>query len=186
MNLQFRPLEERSWHDAEELFGERGGCGGCWCMWWRLTSSEFEKNKGEANRRALKELVLAGETAGLLAYDGDRAVGWCSVAPREHFPRLARSRILSPVDDKPVWSIVCFFVDRKYRDRGVSLALLEAVKQWVRKLGGRILEGYPVEPKTERMAPLFVFTGLASTFSKAGFGECARRSPTRPIMRFDL
>lgn len=155
-------------------------------MWWRLPNAQFENQKGQANRRALEQLVDSGVVPGLLAYHGARVVGWCSMAPREDFKRLERSRILKPVDEAPVWSLVCFFVDKDYRSQGVSRELLEGAKVWVRKMGGKVLEGYPVEPQKDRVPPLFVFTGLAKAFRDAGFEECARRSPTRPIMRCPL
>jgi GNAT superfamily N-acetyltransferase len=155
-------------------------------MWWRLKRSEYEKQKGEKNRRSLKRLVDAGAPVGLIAYDGRRPVAWCSVAPREHFPVLERSRVLKRVDDRPVWSIVCIFVARPYRRKGATLQLLNAAVEHVRKRGGRIVEGYPVEPSTEKIPDVFAFTGLASAFKKAGFTECARRSATRPVMRFEI
>lgn len=186
MDLQIKPLSPDTWNDLLHLFGARGACGGCWCMWWRLTNADFEKHKGAANQRLLKQLVDKGSTPGLIAFDGVRPVGWCSLAPREEFVRLKRSRILKPVDETPVWSVVCFFVDREYRGQGVSRQLLTAAKQWVKEHGGRVLEGYPVEPKKDKVPPLFVFTGLARAFTSAGFEECARRSPTRPIMRCKL
>jgi GNAT superfamily N-acetyltransferase len=96
-------------------------------MWWRLKRSEFERQKGEGNRKAMKTTVDSGEVPGLLAYAGDVPVGWCSVAPRDSFPVLNRSRILKKIDDMPVWSIVCFFIDKKSRNRGVSVQLLRAV-----------------------------------------------------------
>lgn len=184
--FEIRPLTKDRWSDFADLFGPRGACGGCWCMWWKLKRSEFEKRKGEGNRRAMKRLVDRGEVPGLLAYDGDRPVGWIAVAPREHYPALGRSRILKPVDDTPVWSVVCFFVARSHRDRGVSVELLHAAVEFVRQRGGAVVEGYPVEPKKERMPQVFAFTGLASAFVKAGFREVARRSETRPIMRYRL
>ncbi len=110
-------------------------------------------------------------------------MGWCSVAPREDFSVLGRSRILKPIDDLPVWSVVCFFIAKEDRGQGASVALLEAAAKYVRRQGGKVLEGYPVEPKKTPMPPVFAFTGLAAAFRKAGFAECARRSPTRPIMR---
>ena len=181
--LDVRPLTPELWPDFERLFGERGACGGCWCMWWRLTRSEFDERKGEKNRRAMKRLIESGEVPGLLAYSGGVPVAWCSVAPRESFSALARSRILAPVDERPVWSVVCFFVRRDFRNRGVTVALLRAAVEYVRGRGGMIVEGYPVEPKNGVTAPVFAFTGLASAFRRAGFREVARRSPTRPIMR---
>lgn len=186
MKLAVRPLTPETWEDLLQLFGEKGACAGCWCMWWRLTHAQFEEQKGPTNRQAMRDLVDAGTVPGVLAYDGSRPVGWCAVAPREAFTRLERSRILKPVDDTPVWSVVCFFVDKDYRNKGVSRRLLEAAKRWARDQGGRVLEGYPVEPTKDRAPPLFVFTGLAAAFKKAGFEECARRSPSRPIMRHKL
>ena len=182
--LEFHPLTIHRWLDFEELFGERGACGGCWCMWWRLKRSEFERTKGEGNRLAMKAIVESGVVPGILAYVGDKPVAWCSVAPREHFPVLGRSRILKPIDDTPVWSIVCFFVDKRYRNQGMSVRLLGAAIEYVKQQGGKVLEGYPVEPKKDRTPAVFAFTGLASAFRKAGFVKCLRRSETRPIMRF--
>jgi GNAT superfamily N-acetyltransferase len=155
-------------------------------MWWRIKRSEFEQQKGEGNRQAMKAIVESGEVPGLLAYEGDTAVAWCSVAPREQFPVLQRSRVLKPVDDRPVWSIVCFFIKKGYRSQGMSMRLLHAAVDYVREQGGQVVEGYPVEPRKDRMPTLFAYTGFASTFEKAGFVECVRRSETRPIMRYYL
>ncbi|MEE8137441.1 MAG: GNAT family N-acetyltransferase [Thermoanaerobaculia bacterium] len=181
--LTSRPLTPSRWEDFERLFGERGACGGCWCMWWRLKRSKFERQKGQSNQRAMRAIVDSGEVPGLLAYEGGRPIGWCSVAPRETFSVLGRSRILKPIDDTPVWSIVCFFVDKDHRREGVSVELLEAAADYVRRRGDQVLEGYPVEPKKSPMPAVFAYTDLASAFLKAGFEECARRSETRPIMR---
>jgi GNAT superfamily N-acetyltransferase len=184
IDLEFFPLTEDRWPDFEALFGERGAVGGCWCMWWRLKRSEYERLKGVGNRQAMKAIVESGEVPGLLAYEGDTPVAWCSVAPREQFPVLQRSRNLKPVDDTPVWSIVCFFVRQGYRDQGLASQLIQAAVEYVRTQGGNVVEAYPVEPSKGRMPTVFAFTGFASTFEKAGFVECLRRSETRPIMRY--
>ena len=178
------PLTPGRWKDFEKLFGPRGACAGCWCMEPRQTRAEWERLKGDKNRRAMKRLVDKGERPpGLLAYVGREPVGWISIEPREAFSKLERSRILQPVDDKPVWSIVCFFVDKRYRRQGLSVALIEGAVEYARKKGARIIEGYPVEPKKDDVPPVFVFTGLAGAYRQARFQEVARRSPTRPIMR---
>ena len=184
--LTFRPVTAERWNDFQALFGERGACGGCWCMWWRLKRSEFEKQKGDGNKRAMKKIILSGEVPGLLTYAGGEPIAWCSVAPREVFSALERSRILKPVDDKPVWSIVCFFVAKPFRHKGVTVKILEAAVKYAKEQGAKIVEGYPVEPKKGRTADVFAYTGLASAFRKAGFQEVARRSETRPIMRYFL
>jgi GNAT superfamily N-acetyltransferase len=180
----FHPLTPEHWKDFEELFGKRGACGGCWCMWWRLKRSDFNQQKGEGNRRAMKKLVHSNKIPGILAYHQGKAVGWCSVAPREEFTALGKSRILQPLDSLPVWSIVCFFISKEYRKVGLSGQLINAALQFVKQQGGEILEGYPVEPKKNIIPPVFAWTGFASSFRKAGFKEVARRSETRPIMRF--
>ncbi|MFH1011192.1 MAG: GNAT family N-acetyltransferase [bacterium] len=183
-NLTFHLLTFERRFDFEKLFGKNGACGGCWCMWWKLTRAEFEKKKGAGNKRAIKRIISSGAVPGILAYAGGEPVGWCAVELRTNYPTLSRSRILQPVDDKPVWSVVCFFIAKPYRRKGVTVKLLEAAIDYVRKNGGKILEGYPVEPKKGTTADAFAYTGLASAFRKAGFVEILRRSPTRPIMRY--
>ena len=181
--LEFRPLTPAEWPNLEKLFGERGACGGCWCMWWRLKRSEFERQKGAGNRKAFRKLVGAGPAPGILALAGGEPVGWCAVGPRDSYPALARSRVLQPVDEQPVWSVTCLFVARPWRRRGVTVELLKAAAAHARRHGGRIVEGYPVEPRSGRLPDAFAWTGLPAAFRKAGFTEVARRSATRPIMR---
>ena len=181
--VEFAALTPDRWADFERLFGDNGACGGCWCMWFRLSNREFEADKGEANRRAMKALVESGEEPGILAYVDGEPAAWCALAPREDYGRLARSRILKPVDEAPVWSVVCFFVDRRFRGRGLTVSLLQEACEHVRRRGGRLLEGYPVEPRKDRAPTVFMYHGLASAFSRAGFTQVARRSETRPIMR---
>ena len=182
----FHPLTPDRWLDFEKLFGPRGACGGCWCMYWRLTRTQFDEQHGELNHRNIKALVDSNIIPGILAYAGDEPVGWCSIAPREEFSTLSRSRILKPVDDQPVWSAVCFFVARSQRRKGLTVELLRAAVEFARANGARIVEGYPVEPKSGKAPDVFVFTGLSSAFKQAGFTEVLRRSETRPIMRYYL
>ncbi len=182
--MRFEPVSPNKWGDFKKLFGERGACGGCWCQAWRLKRSEYNKQKGPGNRQAMEKIIMAGEIPGILAYSGNEPVAWCSVNPREKFPVLEGSRVLKPVDDQPVWSITCFFIDKRFRSTGISIQLLKAAVDFVRKEGCKILEGYPVEPKKTPMPAVFAWTGFASAYRKAGFTEVARRSETRPIMRY--
>lgn len=184
--LVCRPVTPARWRDVETLFGPRGACAGCWCMVWRLPRSQWTRQRGEGNRRALGRLVTAGPPPGLLAYQGTRPVGWCAIAPREAYPALERSRILARVDEQPVWSISCLFVARDARRRGVSRALIDAAARWAGRRGAQVVEGYPVEPRTNRVADVFLWTGSISAFRAAGFTEVARRSPTRPIVRREV
>jgi GNAT superfamily N-acetyltransferase len=184
--LVIQPATAAHWLDLESLFGERGACGGCWCMVWRLKRSEFERQKGAENRRALKAIVDSGAEPGLLGYLDSRPVAWCAVAPRERFPALDRSRVLQRVDDQPVWSVTCLFVAPPYRRRGLTIQLLRAAVRHAARHGATIVEGYPVEPRSAHMPAVFAWTGLPSAFRQAGFSEVLRRSPTRPIMRFSV
>jgi GNAT superfamily N-acetyltransferase len=182
LRLQITPLTAAAWPELEALFGPRGACAGCWCMWWRIPRAQWQRQKGEGNRAAFRRIVEGGAVSGLLASFEGRAVGWCAIAPRSDYPVLARSRILKPIDDEPVWSVTCFFVAPGWRRRGVTAALLDAAVGFARRNGARIVEGYPVDPAKDQPDP-FVFTGLASAFRRAGFTEALRRSPRRPIMR---
>ncbi len=184
-DLTFAQLTPDRWADLEALFGPRGASGGCWCMWWRSPRSEFNALKGDGNRAAFRSVVESGAPPGVLVYAGDRPVGWCAIAPREHYPGLARSRILKPVDDQPVWSVTCFFIAKGWRRRGLAVRLLRAAVAFAQEHGARIVEGYPVESRQD-MPAVFAWIGMASTFRRAGFVEVARRSETRPIMRLTL
>jgi len=180
--FSFHPLTPDRWPDLERLFGPRGACAGCWCMWWRLSRQEWNRGKGEGNRKAFRKLVRSGAEPGVLAYADGESVGWCAIARREQYPRLNSSRILKPVDDQPVWSVTCFYIARGSRHQGLSTALLKAAVDFARVRGAQIVEGYPHDPK-KATADVFVYTGLVSAFRKVGFKEVARRSKTRPIMR---
>jgi len=185
MKPKIHPLTSDRWADFQKLFGERGACAGCWCMFWLLPGKVWRAQKGEGNRKAMQQLVKTGRPPGLLAYLDGKPAGWCAVGPRAGFVRLATSRVLKPVDERPVWSVTCFFVARPFRRQGLTVALLNAAAEFARKGGAELLEGYPTE--TEKDQPdVFVYTGLASAYRKAGFKEVARRSPTRPIFRRSL
>ncbi len=155
-------------------------------MYWRQTRAQYEDQHGELNHQSMRALVDSGTVPGILAYSADEPVGWCSIAPREEFSSLARSRILQPVDDQPVWSVVCFFIARSQRRMGLTVKLLQAAVEYARSNGACIVEGYPVEPKVGKAPDVFVWTGLFSAFKQAGFIEVLRRSETRPIMRLYL
>ena len=183
MDFTFQPLTAATWNDFAELFGDKGACGGCWCMYWRLRAAEYNKQKGEGNKKAMKELVK-NVSPGIIAYAKAKAIGWCAVAPRSEYIRFETSRILKPVDDKNVWSVSCFFIHKQYRQKGLSTQLLKAAVDLAILKGAKIVEGYPVEPEKGRLPDVFAWTGFSSIFIKAGFKEVERRSESRPIMRY--
>jgi len=184
MKLSIVPATKDNFADLELVFGPNGASD-CWCMWNRETNAEFEANSYEPNRRALKKLISAGHENGLLAYADGKPVGWAALAPRDEYSRLQRSPVNKPVDDKKVWSVTCFVVDKDHRGRGVAGALLKAAVTRAREAGAKALEGYPVAPDAE-MADTDVWQGLESMFASAGFTEIARRKPRRPMYRLDL
>ena len=179
-----RPATADLWPALEDLFGRKGACNGCWCMFWRIGAA-YHKRPREENKSDFRRVVEQGPPPGLLAFDGDLAVGWCQVTPREHLPWMDRGRVLHRIDDAPVWSISCFYVRSGYRRRGVTSALIEAALAFAAEAGAPALEAIPVD----KALPKGVsndFTGVASTFRRLGFVEVARRSPARPIMRRNL
>ena len=185
MKLNIIPLTPNRWADFEQLFGPRGACAGCWCMYWKLPRKDFTAGQGDHNRLAQKQIVASGRIPGLLAFVDGNPAGWVAVEPRENYPVLKNSRILKPLDELPVWSVTCFFVAKEYRSQGLTVTLLKAAIDHVTKKAGKLVEGYPVEPsESAKMPPAFVYTGLVSAFKQAGFSEAGRRSGTRPIMRY--
>jgi len=181
--LSFCPLTPELWIDFERLFGPRGACAGCWCTFWKLRGKAYEENTGEPAHQMQKSIVESGTVPGLLAFRGDEPVGWIAIEPRSAYPKLAHSRILKPVDDANPWSVTCFFVAKQVRRQGLTVELLRAAVDYVREQGGKIVEGYPIDARGN-MPDAFIYHGTATAFHEAGFVEVARRSDTRPVMRF--
>lgn len=185
LDLEIQPLTPANFDALAALFGEGGDPRWCWCAFWRLRGSAAARSEADQNRELLRGLAAGdGVAPGLVAMRAGRAVGWVSLAPREDLPRLVHSRVLAPVDDRPVWSIVCFVVSKPERGRGVGTALLDAAVEYARRRGATTVEAYPM---TAGSAP----TGTVSMFERAGFEVVATRQSTpssrlRPIMRRDL
>jgi GNAT superfamily N-acetyltransferase len=179
-----RPLTAGTWPALEDLFGAAGASNGCWCMYWRLGPRYRDRPRAD-NRRDLCDLAASGRPAGLLAFDGAAAVGWCLLAPRADLPWLNRARYLGPVDDLPVWSAPCFFVRRTHRGRGVTTALIDAATRVARDAGAPVLEAYPIDTGVPGHTTN-LFPGVASVFARRGFEVVARRRADRPVMRKPL
>lgn len=183
-DLEIVPVTSEYWNDLEILFNDSDVCASCWCMYWRLSQSIFQKQQGLKNKNALEILVENNTVPGLLAYIENKPIGWCSIGPRENYSRLERSRVLKRVDNHPVWSIVCFFVVKTYRRHGITVQLLKASIEYAKLQGAKIIEGYPIDSKGKKESDAFVYTGLISAFTKVGFKEIIRRSEKRPVMRY--
>ena len=187
MKIRIDPLTADRWDDLVELFDRPGAsiARGCYCMYYRR-SGRHDVPAGitysEANKRALKKLVDGGVVPGLIGYEKGRPIGWVSLGPRDDYAKLRRSPVMKPVDERSVWSIICFFVDARARHRGVAEALLERALAWARAQGVTLLEAYPCD-KRKKSADDSMWFGAKPMFDRTGFVEVARRKPTRPVMR---
>jgi GNAT superfamily N-acetyltransferase len=191
--LRIEPVTADRWDDLRALFGPNGAYSNCWCAYFRQTGAEFSRGcaqAGEGNRTLLARLVEDGRVPGLLAYRDDRPVGWVSVAPRTEFGRVLRSPIthLDPAErgDASIWSIVCLYVPRDERRRGVARALVAGAVRWAAQQGAGTVEAYPYDTKGERRASAELYVGTVGLFASAGFGEAMRRMASRPVMRLAL
>lgn len=187
--IEVLPLTTARWKDMEKLFGAHGGYAGCWCMFWRLPRKDFKALRGDGTKAALKSMTDDKQVAGLLAYVDNEPVGWCSIGPRENYAALESSRILKRVDEKPVWSIVCFFVDKSARKQGILHALLAGAVEYAKSKGAKIVEGYPIDMQTPKLAGQKLnsysgYMGIASAFRKIGFKQVGSASETQLIMRY--
>jgi GNAT superfamily N-acetyltransferase len=184
MDYLIAPLTLEQWPALEDLFGQAGASNGCWCMYWRIGPRYHERPRAD-NKRDLREFAASGRPPGLLAFDGELAVGWCELAPRTELAWLAHARFLQPPDDLPVWSIPCFFVRRAYRGSGVMRALIHGAADVAMAAGAPALEAYPVDT-TVPGHTRNLFPGVASAFTQCGFEVILRQKPDRPVMRKQL
>jgi GNAT superfamily N-acetyltransferase len=167
--IKIKPVDKGNWKDFENLFQSKGAPKYCWCMAWRMTKEELKHNKSGSRKRFIKQRVWSGTPVGLLAYIEKEPIAWCSIAPRESYRRLGGDESL-----EKVWSIVCFFIKREYRDQGLVDRLIAAAKKYAKKNGAKYLESYPVDPKS----PSYRFMGFTPTFEKADF-EFVKKAGTR-------
>jgi ribosomal protein S18 acetylase RimI-like enzyme len=193
MTLAIRPLTPETWDALAALFREGGDPRWCWCQHWRLRSKDMAAAKVPQLRERLHDQAFSPQPPGLVALDGERAVGWVSLGPRTEFERIVRSRVIPTIDDRPVWSIVCFAVSEAARGQGVARALLDAAIAYAGSRGADALEAYPVAIEDgEAIHPDSAFTGTLPMFERAGFIVVAERasdpssSHRRVVMRREL
>lgn len=177
MTLTFRPVTPDTSADFTALFEGRGGPKYCWCMAWRPLEGKRMEVKAPARREVMLGTIAAGTPVGILGYDGDEPVGWCSVAPRDTYLRLGGPDDADEVG--PIWSIVCFFLRRDHRGEGLAHALLEAAVTYATTHGARTIEAYPVAPD----APSYKFMGVVPMYETAGFVAVGKAGSRRTVMR---
>ena len=182
MKVTVRALTPDLWPALADLFADSPVCSRCWCMYWRIGAS-YRRRPAAANKTAFRQIVRRGPPPGLVAFDGDLAIGWCQLTPRDDVPELDRNPRLRRVDELSVWSITCFYVRKGHRRRGVTSALITAALKAAKRAGAPALEVYPLD---RELSPSSTSTGIVSSFERAGFKVVACRFPPRPIMRHDL
>ncbi|HEY3389891.1 MAG TPA: GNAT family N-acetyltransferase [Prolixibacteraceae bacterium] len=183
--LTFEPLTKANWTKFVQLFGKKGACGNCWCMYYRLKKADYQEGKADdGNKTAMQEIVWGDKPAGILGLYEGQAIAWCAFAPREDFIKLENSRVHKRIDNKIVWSIPCFFIDKKFRRLGVSTELLKGVILYAKEAGIKIIEAYPTIPTQEKLPDSFAWIGLYKSFERAGFEIVDRTSKNRPMVRY--
>jgi GNAT superfamily N-acetyltransferase len=193
-SIAVRPATPERWTDIEDLFAHNP----CWCQYWRLSAGEYGRStKGQlqlrvaARKESLRHQVESLNPPGVLAYVGNVVVGWCGFGPRQEMKRLVHSQTIPVVDNRPVWSIVCFFVRVGYRRRGVARALLQGAIACAREHAAPALEAYPVDTRGQRIDAAFAYVGSVAMFERAGFQQRMETSAhsaglVRWLMQLDL
>jgi len=184
-NLSFQPLNSSNFSDFEFLFTEKGACEGCWCMQCRLQVDEFEAGRGEGNRLAMKALVESGQIPGIIIYNDNEPVGWCSLGNREDFPRLPKSHETQIIDEQR-WIISCLFIRRDWRRRGVKRALLGHLITYCKTQGAKVLESHQCNSNFSKYPDNFAWAGIQKAYEAMGFQKVDTESDKRPIMRYQL
>ena len=188
--LEIHELTPARWRDYEKLFGPKGACAGCWCIFWRTDRGEsFDDVKGATAKRRMRKLIAEDRAHGLIAYAGGEPVGWCAFDRRVELLKLNRAPSLACDDADLVWSLPCFFIAKDWRGKGVASALLAEAIRVLKKRGARVLEGYPVKPAKPGAAipAAFAYTGTVSMFRKAGFTSAdAGKDRGKQRMRLSL
>jgi hypothetical protein len=177
--IEYRPVNRETLPGLKLFSDCHGKFGYCSCMRWRMRSTEYRKSTKASRARKLRQMVSAGSPVGVLAYAANEPIGWCSIAPRESYEALERYKALPRIDDARVWSVVCFFIDRRFRRGQLTLGLLKAGLDYARSQGAKIVEGYPVEPGSR----LYTYMGSPATFRKADFRDVTPKGQERKIVR---
>jgi GNAT superfamily N-acetyltransferase len=171
--INIRPVDATTWKDFETLFKSKGAPAYCWCMAWRMTKDELKQNTSSNRKKFIRKRVSTGVPIGLLGYDGDEPIAWCSIAPRETYQRLGGDERLDSV-----WSIACFFIKKEYRNHGLVHLLIKNAIKYAKENGGKYLEAYPVDADS----PSYRFMGFVDTFKKAEFTFVKKAGSRRNVM----
>jgi GNAT superfamily N-acetyltransferase len=180
MRLEVHPVTPDRAVDLVAFSEAHGKFRYCSCMRWRMTSSEYKRSTKESRIVELDRRARRGDPIGVLGYRDREPVGWCSIAPRESYGALERFRALGRIDEEAVWSVVCFFIDRRVRGQGATADLLMGAVDYAIAQGAKVIEGYPIEPGPR----LYTYMGSPASFLLAGFQDVTPPGRSRAVMRY--
>lgn len=176
------PLTADNWPDFVVLMGgANGGCGGCWCTWWRVPRSIWIQSSKAERRNMFRRTVESSSPAGVLLYEGLVPIGWCAVAPRSDYPTLTRSRVAYPIDSLESWCISCMFVRASQRRRGLMTKLILEATDYAFRSGAPAVDAFP--QRSGRSGFVDRFVGVEKSFLRAGFRIIEARGENRLAVR---
>jgi hypothetical protein len=165
--VHVKALDPSTWPDFAALVERHNGVwGGCWCLGFHA-----EGAKHGSHRRAAKEArVREGRAHAALVYDGDECVGWCQFGSPAELPRIKHRRAYeAEAPEAPQWRITCFFVDGRYKRRGVAGTALAGALDAIAGLGGGTVESFPEDVAGRKVSGSFLHNGTLAMFERAGF-----------------
>ena len=187
---QTHPVTPDRFEDFADVINPNRRDTHCWCLSHRVGAKEIDELGHGSREAAMRKLCERENPPGVVTYRDGVPVGWCSISPRSEIPRLAASKLIRPVDELPVWSIICVVVRSGHRRQGVTEHLLQGALDYAASRGAPAVEAHPVDPDG-RMDTTMAFVGTRAMFERAGFrvigttDAVASRMP-RLIMRRDL
>jgi len=177
MNLEFHPVTKERWPDFEKLFEGKSSPHNCWCTAWRNVEKKGNKPDKKEKKISIKTSISKNIPIGIMAYSNKEPIAWCSIAPRETYRALGGDETINNV-----WSLVCFFIKRSFRNNGITELLLTEAINYAKNNGAEYVEAYPVEPDS----PSYRFMGFIHTFEKANFKFIKMAGTRRNVMLFEL
>lgn len=168
MTWQTHPVTPDRFEDFADVVNPNRRETHCWCLSHRLPAKDIQARGQGSREQAMRSLCRQDRPPGVVTYLDDVPVGWCSIGPRTDIPRLAASTLIRPVDELPVWSIICLVVRSGHRRKGITAQLIEGAVRWAADNGAPAVEVHPVDPPG-RMDTTMAFVGTRSMFEQVGF-----------------
>lgn len=165
---QTHPVTPDRFEDFADVVNRTRRATHCWCLSHRLGTKQIDELGGGSREQAMRRLCEREHPPGVVTYRDGVPVGWCSISPRAEIPRLANSKLIRPIDDVAVWSIICVVVRTGHRRQGVTAAMIEGAVAYAAAQGAPAVEAHPVDPPG-RMDTTMAFVGARAMFERQGF-----------------